>query len=158
MDRFVEITFDCLPLRSVGRLDIPLDASPKFRARCERIQQAISAHGLHNTYFLYNARCRFHLTNDPSVGLVEFSFEGTLHTDAADQRAASADLQVQLERENCEWLTEPAVHWLSESVSQAVLVEFNHFIAAGDLEKTLERIALVQAQSDQSGGFLGMYL
>ena len=29
MDRWVEISFDCLPLRSVGRLDIPMDASPK---------------------------------------------------------------------------------------------------------------------------------
>jgi hypothetical protein len=29
--RYVEIVFDCLPLRSVGRLDIPIDASPKYR-------------------------------------------------------------------------------------------------------------------------------
>lgn len=31
MDRFVDISFDCLPLRSIGRMDVPLDASPKFR-------------------------------------------------------------------------------------------------------------------------------
>ena len=37
MNRYVEISFDCLPLRSVGRLDIPMDASPKYRERCERI-------------------------------------------------------------------------------------------------------------------------
>ncbi len=32
MNRWVEITFDCLPLRTITRFDIPLDASPKYRA------------------------------------------------------------------------------------------------------------------------------
>ena len=50
MDRYVEITFDCLPLRSLSRLDIPIDASPKFRAKCERIKQALETHGSLNTY------------------------------------------------------------------------------------------------------------
>ena len=49
MDRFVEIVFDCLPLRSLGRVDIPLDASPKFRAKCERIKDALGKHGTMNT-------------------------------------------------------------------------------------------------------------
>ncbi len=54
-DQSVEIAFDCLPLRSVGRLDIPLDASPDFRSRCERIKAAMEKHGTHNSYYLYNA-------------------------------------------------------------------------------------------------------
>ena len=55
MNRPVDISFDCLPLRSIGRLDIPLDASPKYRARCERIKAAIDKHGSHNAYYLYHA-------------------------------------------------------------------------------------------------------
>ena len=39
----VEITFDCLPLRSVGRLDIPIDASPKYRERCLAIKRSIGS-------------------------------------------------------------------------------------------------------------------
>ena len=30
---YVDISFDCLPLRSVTRLDVPIDASPKYRER-----------------------------------------------------------------------------------------------------------------------------
>ena len=41
MDQWVEIRFDCLPLRSVTRLDIPLDASPKYQAFCHRVKAAI---------------------------------------------------------------------------------------------------------------------
>ena len=41
MQRWVEVSFDCLPLRSIARLDIPIDASPKYRARCERIKAAM---------------------------------------------------------------------------------------------------------------------
>ncbi len=90
MNRYVEITFDCLPLRSVTRLDVPIDASPKYQALCERIKQAIATHGTHNTYYLYNARCAFHLTNHPEVGSVEFSFEGTVMTDPGDQQTITA--------------------------------------------------------------------
>ena len=68
MNQHVQISFECLPLRSVGRLDIPIDASPAFHARCERIKHALEKHGAHNSYFLYDARCTFHLTNDPARG------------------------------------------------------------------------------------------
>jgi hypothetical protein len=37
----VHVAFDCQPLRSLGRLDIPLDASPRFRQKLERLQAAI---------------------------------------------------------------------------------------------------------------------
>ena len=90
MQNFVDLTFDCLPLRSVTRFDIPIDASPKYRARCERVFEAIHKFGTHNTYYLYSARCAFHLTNDPEIGLIEFEFEGPVTTDASGTARASA--------------------------------------------------------------------
>lgn len=158
MNRFVDITFDCLPLRSLTRLDIPIDASPKYQALCERILQAIATHGTLNTYYVYNARCTFHLTNNPELGSIEFVFDGTVMTDPSDQKTHRCHLDVRLERETCDWLIEPAVVWLRDSVAQAVSVEFDRFIEAGDLAQTLERIRRQQAQTDAAGGFVGMYL
>ena len=158
MKRYVDISFDCLPLRSVERTDIPLDASPKFRARCERILHALSKHGSLNTYYLYNASCTFHLSNQTDFGAIEFRFEGTALTDEADQKTVRCDLQVELVRETCDWLTEPVVAWFTQTVPIAVAVEFDRYIAAGDLKQTVERIERIQAASDQHGGFVGMYL
>ena len=93
---WVEISFDCLPLRSVGRLDIPMDASPAYRERCERIRTAIDTHGSHNSYFLYNALCKFHLSNDEQVGTIAFNFEGTLLTNADDNASQRCDLTCEL--------------------------------------------------------------
>lgn len=157
-ERSVEITFDCLPLRSIGRLDIPLDASPKFRAKCERIKTAINEHGSTNTFYLHNAKCIFRLTNDPGHGMLEFEFEGTVMTDETDRKTASAHLNVDLKRETCEWLTEPIVAWFKDTVRRAVMIEFDLYIAAGDLKRTEERFAKVQAEIEKSGGFLGMGL
>lgn len=158
MERWVEIEFDCLPLRSVARLDIPLDASPKFRARCERVKHAIDRHGRHNTYYLSNALCRFHLANAPEQGMVEFKFEGTILTDPQDLKTQSADLQVELTRETCDWLTAPIVKWFEESVTRAVMIEFDLYIAAGDLHKAKQRAEEMQQKMEQSGGYVGMYL
>ena len=158
MNRWVEIAFDCLPLRSVGRLDIPLDASPKYRARCERIKTAIERHGSHNTYFLYNATCTFHLTNREGLGTLEFRFEGTVITDSTDMQAQHADLEVELIRETCDWLTAPIVNWFEQSVSHAVAIEFDRYIAAGNLQAAKDRIARLQAETEEKGGYLGMYL
>ena len=158
MDRWVEIEFDCMPLRTVGRLDIPVDASPKYQAFCLRVKKAIQQHGSFNTYYLYNAKCTFHLTNDQSVGMIQFGFEGTVMTDAEDQHTARCELQANLLRETCKWLNEPVVEWLRESVSHAVCVEFDRYIRAGDLEQTKQRIEQLQAASDEAGGFVGMYL
>jgi hypothetical protein len=156
--RYVEITFDCLPLRSVGRLDIPIDASPTFRAQCERIKLALEKHGSHNAHYLHRARCVYQLTNDPTIGMLEFRFEGTLLTDSRDQKTIGSDLTVELTRETCDWLTEPAVAWFHATVSNAVQVEFDHYIKAGDLRQTIERLARLESQSDAAGGYLGMYL
>jgi hypothetical protein len=158
MGRYVDITFDCLPLRTVGRLDIPIDASPKYRERCLRIKRAIEAHGSHNTYYLYNAGCTFHLTNDETVGMIEFRFEGTALTDQRDEKTLSCDLDVELVREACDWLTAPIVEWFRQTVSAAVQIEFDQYIAAGDLEKAHRRAELLEGQMEQSGGYLGMFL
>ncbi len=158
MSQFVEIEFDCLPLRSVGRLDIPLDASPRYRALCERIKHALEKHGSHNSYFLYDANCVFHLTNQNDIGSLEFSLEGTVLTDPQDKLAVLADLDVQLVRETCDWITEPIVAWFRETVRRAVMIEFNRYIEAGDLQKTRERIAALQAEADKHGGYVGLYL
>ena len=157
-DRWVEIAFDCLPLRSITRFDIPIDASPKYRARCERIKAAIEKHGSLNTYYLYNARCKYHLVNKPDVGTIEYSFEGTVITNKDDVRCQHCDLQVELQKETCDWLTEPITKWFSETVLHSVAAEFDRYIAAGDLEQARKRLEKIEAASDESNGFMGMYL
>jgi hypothetical protein len=158
MNRWVDIRFDCLPLRSVGRVDIPIDASPKFREKCERIKRAMETHGTFNSYYLHNARCTFHLTNHDEVGMLEFAFEGTALTDESDEKTKRCDLKVELLRETCEWLTEPIVAWFSETVPRAVAVEFDRYIAAGDLEQAVRRAERIQAEIEKQGGYVGMYL
>lgn len=139
-------------------MDIPIDASPKYRARCERIKHQLETHGSFNSYYLYNARCKFHLTNEPELGMLEFLFDGTVLTDAGDIKTEQAHLQVELLRETCDWLTEPVVAWFRESVSHSVMVEFDRYIAAGTLEQTRQRIQALQQQADEHGGYMGMYL
>ncbi len=158
MNRWVDIRFDCMPLRSIGRLDIHIDASPRYRRRCEAIKEAMESHGTYNTYYLYNARCIYHLSNNDDVGMIEFRFEGTVLTDQADQKTERCDLEVELLRETCDWLTEPIVAWFIESTPRSVSVEFDRFIAAGDLQETVRRVERIQTESDEQGGFVGMYL
>ncbi len=158
MGRWVEINFDCLPLRSVTRLDVPLDASPRYQAFCERIKSAIEIHGTHNAYYLHNARCVFHLMNDDQDGRLEFSFEGTVLTDADDVRCKSCELDVRLQRETCDWLTQPVVDWFGETVRRAVARDFDLYVQAGDLQRAKERIEQIQKECDEGGGFVGMYL
>jgi hypothetical protein len=159
MSNYVEISFDCLPLRSLPRIDVPLDdAEPEAVEFSRRLRQAVKKHGQFNTYYLYDAQCVFHLTNDEKIGMVSFRFEGTLLTDSDDQRALNADLEVELAGEVCDWLTATAVAWLKETVAHAVRVEFDRYIHAGDLKRTIERIEKLRTESDARGGFLGMGL
>jgi len=44
------------------------------------------------------------------------------------------------------------------TVNRAVAEEFDRYIAAGDLDKTLARIAALEAQTLEHGGFVGMGL
>jgi len=154
----VAISFDCTPLRSVRQVTIPPEASPAYRGRLERVQRAIGQHGTRNTYYLTNGACTFQFTNDPDAGWVRFAVEGTVLTDEADTKTVGSDLAVRLDKETCDWLTQPAVEWLTLSVKRAVEVEFDRYIAAGDLARAEQRLAREQAASDASGGFLGMNL
>jgi hypothetical protein len=154
----VAITFDCTPLRTVRSISVPLDASPAYRSRLERLKQAVSSHGTRNTYYLTNGSCTFQFTNDPTQGWVRFAVEGTILTDDADSRTVGSQLTVRLDRETCDWLTQPAVQWLALSVKHAMEAEFDRYISAGDLARTQERIDREQAACDAGGGFLGMNL
>ena len=142
----------------MGRLDIPLDASPKYRQRCEAVKGAIDKHGSHNTYYLYNAECTFHLTNHSELGMIQFRVEGTVLTNPADLQTERCDLAVELIRETCDWLTAPVVKWFEQSVSRAVAIEFDRYIAAGNLQAAKDRIARLQVETEEKGGYVGMYL
>ena len=156
--RWIEIEFDCLPLRTVARTDAPVDASPKLAAKMQRIKDALEKHGAHNSYYLHNAACVFHLTNDPEQGMMKYRLEGVVLTDESDLHARICDLKIELERETCSWLNQSIVDWLGETVERAVMVEFDRYIQAGDLSKTLKRIQEMQQAADESGGYVGMYL
>lgn len=158
MSQAVEISFDCVPLRSMARFDVPLDATPEQKAFGERIRMAVGRHGLYNTFYLCNAKCVFHLTNHPEIGMVRFDFEGTVLTDQEDRKTIACDLAVELDQDVCEWLTEPIIEWFKETVAEAVKNEFDLYIHAGDLQKTIDRVERLQAESAAHGGFLGMGL
>ena len=154
----VAITFECTPLRSVPQFDVPLDASPGYRRRLQRMQRAVGGHGTRNSYYLTDGSCTYRFTNSADSGWVRFAFEGTVLTDDLDARTIGSDLDIVLDVETCDWLTQPAVEWLKLSVKHAVETEFDRYIAAGDLDRTKERLDREQAASDASGGFLGMNL
>jgi hypothetical protein len=130
----VDIAFDCLPLRLVARLDVPLDASDALRRRAERIKAAIESYGAERTYFLYNARCVFRFANSEVDGVCRFEFEGAVLTDAGDRKCEQAMLDVRLVSETCGGVPAEVEMWLSERVRRAVAIEFDRFIAAGQLE------------------------
>jgi hypothetical protein len=155
MEPAVDIAFDCLPLRSVNRIDVPLDASPAFRSRCEHLREAIAKHGTQNAYFLYNSRCVFRLANSDMHNMLRFSFEGTVLTDLGDAHASKADLQVELAAETCGSLPPEVLAWFHGIVERAVLIEFDRFILAGALAERVSQIGQVERIADVAG-FAGM--
>ena len=159
MSNFVDIAFDCLPLRSISRLDAPMDdISADAADFARRVRQALAKHGQFNSYYLYDGQCVFHLTNDEKIGMVAFRFEGTVLTGGDDLKTRSCDLEVELAGDACDWLTADAAAWLEESVVHAVRAEFDRYIQAGDLQRTIQRLEKLRAESDAQGGFLGMGL
>src|SRR3954447_7808715 len=155
MQPLVDIAFECLPLRSVARVDVPLDASPAFRARCERLQQATEAHAGENAYFLYNTRCTYRLANSDIENMLRFSFDGTLLTDRSDWKAEHADLNVILTAETCGGVPTAAMDWLRSIVTRAVLIEFDRFIADGQLGDRIKQLGSVDSINDVAD-FAGM--
>jgi len=158
MSQNVDISFRCIPLRSVGRFDPPLDLTDEQRSILHGLHQAVTRHGAHNAYYLCDARCVFRLTNDETVGTVSFRFQGTVLTDPEDRHTIGSDLAIELDYEVCDWLTSDAIEWLAHTVDHAVRVEFDRFIAAGDLQRTIERHERFEAESGAQGGYLGMGL
>lgn len=158
MDRWVDISFRCLPLRSLPTLATPVDATSEVAELHRKLRAAADKHGFHNTYYLLEGTCVFHLTNHEQIGALEYSFEGTVLTDSDDMHTRRADLHVALVGEVCEWLVAPVAEWFVETVHEAVKVEFDRFIAAGDLERTVARLRQIEAASDAQGGFLGAWL
>jgi len=155
MEPVVDIAFDCLPLRSVNRVDVPIDASPLFRARCEHLQRALESHGALNAYFLYNTRCVFHLANSDVHNMLRFTFEGTVLTDQSDVQARAADLQVELAAETCGGLSPNVLAWFQEIVQRAVLIEFDRFITAGQLAERVSQVGSIE-RIGELAGFAGM--
>ncbi|MFK7737521.1 MAG: hypothetical protein AB8B50_15915 [Pirellulaceae bacterium] len=156
--KWVEVEFDCLPLRSVSRFDVPDDASPKLARKLLRIRDAVEKHGTHNTYFLHNSKCTFRLTNDEAQGMLSYTFDGVLMTDSQDLKSKGCELNIELEKETCAWINQAVVDWFAETVQRTVLVEFDRYIEAGDLGKTLQRMKEAEQAAEESGGFVGMYL
>lgn len=154
----VHIEFDCIPMRTVSRLDSPVDASPALEQLVQRMRESVEKHGTHNSYYLHRGRCQFFLTNDRHVGCLDFQFDGVLLTDEKDQKTRGSDLTIHLTQETCSWLNQEIVTWFEQTVTRAVEVEFDRYIAAGDLEKTQQRLAEMEQQEQANSGFLGMYL
>lgn len=155
MQPIVDIAFDCLPLRSIGRVDIPLDASPAYRARCERLLAAIASHGSQNAYFLYNTRCVYRLANSDIDNMLRFSFDGVVVTDRSDGKADHAELSITLVSETCGAMSPEVLGWFERVVERAVLIEFDHFIAAGSLAERVETLGRIASVHDVAG-FAGM--
>lgn len=157
MEPSVEITFQCLPLRSVGRLDAPLDASPVYRTRYQRLSAALEKYGPERTYFLYDARCVFRLANSEIEGMIRFEFEGLVRTDLSDLLTESVELDVSLASETCGGVPDDVLPWLTERVNHAVAIEFDRFIAAGQLSQRTTDLGQVGLLSEVAG-FSGMNL
>ncbi len=156
MDSYADIAFDCLPLRSVGRVDVPLDASTAFRQRCEHLQQELETQAGKNAYFLYNAHCVFRLANSDVHNMLRFTFEGTVWTDHSDRTSAGANLRIELAAETCGGVSADALDWFRGIVERAVLIEFDRFIAAGQLEKRATETGRAQQRVTDLTGFAGL--
>ena len=157
MDPFVEIAFDCLPLRSVGRVDAPLDASPVFHNRMLKLKAALRKYGSERTYFLYNAHCLFRLANSEVDGSLRFEFDGVVQTDSGDLKTQAVDLDICLESETCGGVPAEVQAWLEQRVGQAVAIDFDRYIAAGQLSERADSLAGLDSLADLSD-FAGMNL
>ena len=148
MDPAVDISFSCLPLRSVGRLDVPMDASGVYRVRYERLRTALAKYSPDRTYYLYDAHCSFRLANSEIEGIVRFNFEGIVRTDAGDALTEQVELDVTLVSETCGGIPPEVETWLHGRVQKAVAIEFDRFIAAGQLSSRTSEIGQLERLSD----------
>jgi hypothetical protein len=152
----VDVEFDCVPLRTIGRLDIPLDASDAQRRRAAHMQSAINSYGVERTYFLQNARCVFRFANSDVEGVCRFEFEGIARTDAGDRKCEEVILEVALVSETCGGVPSVVQEWLIERVRQAVAIEFDRFIAAGQLAAQVGQPEAPSRMAENLDGLGGM--
>ncbi len=150
----VDIAFTCIPLRSLSRFDPPIDATEQQRDLVLRLHNALNKHGAHNAFYLCDGRCVFHLTNDESEGMVSFRFEGTVLTDAEDRKTVGSDLQVEFEGGSCDWLTAAAVDVVARNRTGTPFASSSTAThRAGDLQKTIDRLQQLEAETNASGGY-----
>ncbi|QEG34341.1 hypothetical protein [Bythopirellula goksoeyrii] len=155
MEPVVDIAFDCLPLRSIGRLDAPLDAPAEYRRRHEQLVSAMERFGPDRTYFLYNARCVFHLANSEIEGMVRYEFDGIIRTDASDLLTETVELDARLASETCGGLPDQVETWFKDRVEKAVAIEFDRFVAAGQLSQRSSELGQ-DVNPSNLAGFSGM--
>jgi hypothetical protein len=87
--------------------------------------------------------------------MLRFSFDGVLMTDRSDGKADRAELAVMLTSETCGAMSSEVLAWFTRVVERAVLIEFDHFIAAGHLAERVEGLGQVASINDITG-FAGM--
>lgn len=155
LEPVVDIAFDCLPLRSLGRLDAPLDSPPEFRRRHEKLATAMDRFGPERSYYLYNARCVFRLANSEIEGMVRYEFDGIIRTDASDLLTEFVDLEAMLASETCGGVSPEVDAWFKERVEKAVAIEFDRFIAAGQLTQRANELGQ-DVSLTTLAGFSGM--
>ena len=87
--------------------------------------------------------------------MLRFSFDGTVLTDRSDCKADRADLNVVLTAETCGGVPPAALDWLRGIIKRAVLIEFDRFIADGQLAARVKQLGSVDSITDVAG-FAGM--
>ncbi len=116
------------------------------------MKAAITAWGPDRSYFLYNARCIFRFANSEVEGICRFEFEGAVRTDAGDRKCEETMLDVRLVSETCGGIPHEMEAWLADRVRQAVVIEYDRFIAAqlsampeaGDAPTTMDEISTLR--------------
>ena len=151
----VLIQFNCYPFRSATRLDIPMDAPEEFQELCRRFVQALRQHGTEHTYYLHNATVEFQLSNRPGAN-VKFRFEGTIWTNTEDRKTARLEITTEFLHSDFGPLDPAVQSFFDQAIHRAVTAEFDRYIEAGELEKTVQQAKEAILQADQTGGYMGM--
>ena len=130
-----------------------MDASGIYRIRYERLREALRSHSAQRTYYLYDAHCVFRLANSEIEGMIRFDFEGIVLTDAGDVLTDHVELDVKLASETCDGIPAEVEAWLKQRLEKVVAIEFDRFIAAGQLSSRTTELGQLECLSD-FGGFL----
>ena len=80
--------------------------------------------------------------------MLRFNFEGIVRTDAGDAITEQTDLEIELCSETCSGVPAEVLPWLQQRVDQAVAIEFDRFISAGQLSSRTSELGQVERLSD----------